>query len=307
MILYERDADGEKRHILLFGSGLIGSAIDAAVRRQRRWAARPVAWSWHDRVQRATVAAEISRRIKGASRIDIIWAAGISGFASGDPDMAAETAQVGEILALTRQLAQTNDQLVFHLFSSLGGLYEGQRSIGSQSAAIAKRPYGRGKIEQERLVGALGGNITPRIYRPSSVYGYTSGGRRGLFATMIASMIAYRPIEIYGSAHTLRDYVFAPDIGAFVAHSLEMAPTRATELVASGKPTSVTETIATLERLVDRRALCRYASAPHNALDMTVQRIALPAALPRTPLLVGIASVFQQMSRSLICQPYQPR
>lgn len=309
MISFCRQTEHHKQHMLLFGSGLIGSAIRDAICKAPAWRAVRMNWMWNDPIQRQLVAAQIETAVSGSERIDIVWAAGISGFASTEADMAAESAHVAEIAGLAQKLATRGHQIVFHLFSSLGGLHEGQCAIGPQSVAVTRRPYGRGKQTQESLIEKLGSTSTifPRIYRPSSVFGYARAGRRGLFATMIASMLSYRPIEIYGSVHTLRDYVFAPDIGVFVGETLDRPPSAALEFIASGKPTSVTEAITVIEQLLDRRAFCRYSSAPHNMLDMTVHRAAIPASLPRTPILIGVASVLQHMSRSVICQPYEPR
>lgn len=309
MISFCRQSADHKQHMLLFGGGLIGSAIHNVICKGPAWRATRIDWKWDDLPQRQQVAAQIETDVRGSERIDIVWAAGISGFASTDADMEAESAHVAEIAGLAQKLAARGHQIVFHLFSSIGGLHEGQRAIGPQSVVATRRPYGRGKLTQESLIEKLGSasTIIPRIYRPSSVYGYARAGRRGLFATMIASMLSYRPIEIYGSVHTLRDYVFAPDIGVFVVESLDRPPSPALEFIASGKPTGVTEAITVLERLLDRRAFCRFSSAPHNMLDMTVHRTAIPTSLPRTPLLIGVASVLQNMSRSVICQPYEQR
>lgn len=308
MKLYTRQAHANARYLLLFGSGLIGSAIDWALRKQQLWSVESLQWQWNDPDQRAAVAAFLPTRITDAERVDIIWAAGVSGFGSSDSDMELETAQLAEVAQVAYALTGHCGQIVFHLLSSMGGLHEGQRGIGVHSAPAARRAYGRGKLAQEQLVMSLGHRIVPQIYRASSVYGYTRTGRRGLFAAMIAAMLQHRPINVYGSACTLRDYVYAPDIATFIANAVADPPVLAApKFLASGKPTSVIEAVATLERLLERRLYCRYDSAPHNALDMTVQMSALPVGLPRTPLSIGVASVARDISRNLICLPHQTR
>lgn len=300
MISYTAAGRRGPRKVLLFGNGLIGSAIDGALRGQRRWEARTVAWRWTDRAQRAAAAMDLFEGVDQSERVDLIWAAGVSGFGSSDHEMSQETDHVAEVAKLAVQLTHRSDHVAFHLFSSLGGLYEGQCAIERESVANPRRPYGRAKLCQESLIKNIGHGIIPRIYRPSSVYGIAQHGRRGLFAAIAAAIVQQKPLTIYGSANTLRDYVFAQDIGTYIAHTLAadtIAP--ATEVLASGKPTSVAEAIFAMETQFGRRLYCRFDSAPHNSLDMTVRMSALPQNLPRTALPIGIASVFFNVSRSL--------
>ena len=300
MILYAGTGRQMNRHILVFGNGLIGSAINSALRSQHRWERHIVAWPWHERSGRQLAASLSIDLIRESHRIDLVWAAGTSGFGSTDADMALETDHLSEVAELAVILAKRSDQFIFHLFSSLGGLCEGQRLIDRKAAPSPRRAYGLGKMRQEQLVDGLGDHIVPRVYRPSSVYGVAHRGRRGLFASAAMAMLQQKPLTVYGSANTLRDYVFARDIGTYVARLMtEQTVESDTVILASGKPTTVTEAIFAMETLFGRRLYCRYESSPHNSLDMTVRMSALPSALPHTALSVGIASVLQHVARSL--------
>jgi len=302
-----RSTGGKNRHYLVFGGGLVGAAIDEAIARGGHWQATAMRWDWTDADQRRAQLAALPGLMGESARIDIIWAAGVSGFSSTDADMATETGHVAEVAALARTLSDQCPIVAFHLFSSIGGLFEGQSWIGAESQPRALRPYGRGKLEQEAMVLDLAPGIVPRIYRPSSVYGFTPNGRRGLFAAIIASTLTNRPAVIFGSPHTLRDYVFAQDIGDFLAGTLARPLTGETVmLLASGKPTSLSEAIATIEAQIGRRYYGRFDKAPHNALDMTVRMTALPPGLRRTPLRLGINLVHQSMLRSLISEAHAP-
>lgn len=298
MIRYVKNSCDGPRAVLLFGNGLIGSAIDEALRQQYGWQAKSSGWLWSDRDQRVCAASLLARESPEMVRTDLIWAAGISGFGSSDADMKQETDHVAEIAELAVALGQRSEHVTFHLFSSLGGLFEGQSAIDGASSPHARRPYGRAKLRQEQLVRGLGNSIVPRIYRPSSVYGVAQHGRRGLFAALIAATLQQKPITIYGSANTLRDYVFARDIAAYVVNGVsddQAAPV--TEVLASGKPTSISEAVVTIEQHLGRRLYFRYDSAPHNSLNMTVRFGTPPPTLPRTPLTLGVASVLQSAAR----------
>lgn len=300
MIRYAAAAGGEARQVLLFGSGLIGSAIDRALIRQHRWSAEALAWPWSDHAERIRSASRIAAEGDFA-RTDIVWAAGVSGFGSSDEDMARETALVGEVAELAGALARRSDRTVFHLVSSLGGLFEGQRGINPQSRPAPRRAYGRGKLAQEALAQSLGPAVAARIYRPSSVYGTARRGRRGLFTAIVAAMVQQKPLTISGSANTLRDYVFAEDVAQYLTGLIASACSEpGIDIVASGKPTSVAEAIFAIEAQFGRRLYCRYDSDPNNALDMTVRLSALPPSLPRTALPIGIAAVMQSVTRSLV-------
>lgn len=300
MIWQTRSGRGNPHHALIFGGGLIGSAINDALRQQQQWASRVVPWSWGDGAQRAAVGQSLLAQMSDAGRIDVVWAAGVSGFASTNEDMDLEHRLMSETADLACHLATPSRQVVFHLFSSLGGLFEGQSPIDRDTVALARRSYGEGKIRQEQMIGSLGKGIITRIYRPSSVYGFAPNGRRGLFSAVVDAISRNKTLTVYGSANTLRDYVFAPDIGDYVARNLiDDNISSSIDILASGKPTALSEAIFMIETMFNKRLYCRYDSAPHNSLDLTVRMSAIPKALRRTPLPEGIFSIFRGMAREL--------
>ena len=308
MKLYARQRGTGVHYALLYGSGVIGSAIDHAISQQRAgWNREVLPWPWADSAGRATQSEVLSGRIGEADRIDVVWAAGASGFTSTDEAMAGELSCVAQVANLTGCLARRSRQTAFHLFSSAGGLFEGQAWIGPYSCARPERPYGRGKLRQEQLVMSLTDGVVPKIYRPSSVYGYTRHARRGLFTAMVTAILRNQPLVIYGAPGTLRDYVFSRDIGQHVAAALTRPIDGAgIAFLASGKPTSLAEAITTIETQLGRRLYHRYDSAPNNALNMTIHASAIPARFPRTPLAEGVALLLQNISKELLSVPYEP-
>lgn len=294
--------------MLLFGSGLIGSAVAQSLC-SAGWSDQSLPWDWNDRAQRDAQSTVLSTSVGDATRIDIIWAAGVSGFASSTADMQAETMHVEEVASMARVLAQRSACVTFHLFSSIGGLHEGQSRIGPGSPTSARRPYGEGKLAQESHVLALADfKIVPRVYRLSSVYGYARNGRRGLFPAMIAAMLRNRSLVVFGAPSTLRDYVFANDIGDYIATTLDGSsfPSEpSVEFLASGKPTSLDEAIVAVEAEVGRRLYRRFMSSPHNSANITVKMSARPREMPRTPLAMGLSLMHHRMLRSFVCDPSQ--
>jgi UDP-glucose 4-epimerase len=185
------------------------------------------------------------------------------------------------------------EQRGFVHVSSAGGLFEGQVACGRAAKPAPLRPYGEGKLAQERLVRADDSLGQRHILRPSSAYGYARGARKGLIATLIAAAVRSRPATIMGALTTQRDYVYAPDIGRFIAaRVLELDPVDApveTSLLASGRPTAVFEIIRLIESRFDAPLLLQIDPRPENARDNTFLPSGLPAGFRPTRLVEGVA------------------
>ena len=307
-------SEGGGRSVALFGTGLIGSAIDDALCNQGVWQSRRIPYDWQDDARRHTALATIGRAIEATAegerqRCDIIWAAGISGFGAMPSHMEGELRMVAELCSAADALANRHAELavIFHLISSAGGLFEGKTNIHPETKPMPLRPYGTGKLEQEGLVLALQPRVAARIYRPASAYGFRPGARQGLFAALIANALSNQTSLISGSERTLRDYVFNRDIGKFVADNV-LAPAggTATYLLASGKPTSMFEAIALIERLLARPLYRRFESRASNARDLSFASSGLPPGLMRTPLEAGLAWLKTQIQNAVIRRGQKP-
>src|ERR1041385_672024 len=100
----------------------------------------------------------------------------------------------GEIVSFTGRLQHSlpDAHHAFHLLSSAGGLYNGQRNVGRDSVPFATNPYGRAKLEQERQLHLALAHTQRMIYRPASVYGFAGPGTRlGLVAALIHNSIRH--------------------------------------------------------------------------------------------------------------------
>lgn len=304
MILFDwdRGAAAPPGVVLLFGSGLIGAAVaDAFKRAVAGGRIRRLAWTWPVPGEVETAAIEKAVRDALAERkraqLAVIWAAGRSGFGSSAEGMADELAAFERVCDTARRVGGDlpPERRVFVHISSAGGLFEGQVACGPGAVPDPLRPYGHGKLDQERRVladEALGRRI---ILRPSSVYGYVRHARRGLVSALVAAGIQGRRATIFGSLTTQRDYVFAPDIGRFVVSRLlrvaAAKPNMSTEtfLLASGRPASVFEILQIVESRLGRSLHLNIDPRPENARDNTFLPSALPDDFRPTPLHEGIA------------------
>lgn len=298
--------------IAIFGLGLIGRSILASLSRTEKPQICELSFDWHDtarqRIQADRILGELTRLAEARKdrpcHIEFVWAAGRAGFSGIDADFANEQASFDLILDLADESRQRNSAAFhrFHLLSSGGGLFEGQLHVGTASLPHPRRPYGSAKAEQEQRVKLLHNDIATRIYRPSSVYGYAGkGNRAGLIFTLIHDAIHNRTSRIFGNTDTLRDYVFLDDVGAFVASEIvNREKGRTCNLLASGKPTSMIEVIANVEKILGRRLFLRYEAVRSNASNNTFRPSALPVGWTPTPLELGIYQTVSKIRNDFV-------
>ncbi len=289
---------------LVFGSGLIGGPTVRSLQRSVRAARlQRMDWTWErygaPEAPAVEAAAQEALAAREGARLSIIWAAGRNGFGSDAAAMAEEFTALEAVLASAHRIgaALPPERRALFFVSSAGGLFEGQVACGRSTEPAPLRPYGEGKLAQEALVRADESFGWRNILRPSSVYGYAADARKGLIPALIAAAVRSRPATIMGALTTQRDYVYAADIGRFIAARV-LAPDPArpdpggqveTSLLASGRPTAIFEIIRQVEAVVEAPLLLRIDPRPENARDNTFLLTDLPPDFRPTRLGEGIA------------------
>ena len=306
---------GGRHAVALFGLGLVGSAILSAIHRNSGARGQSLAFGWLDEAAREVESAAIVACLDAIARnagdkpltLDIVWAAGRGGFQASTEEFSGEMAAFDAVLALTQTLATRHPEarLGFHLVSSAGGLFEGQRLVGADSVPSPQRAYGAVKLRQEALLAALPASVAVSVYRPSSIYGFKVGGRAGLISTLVVNAINNRTTRIFGDLNTLRDYVFVQDVGRFIARRLIDGDTRPpgpprTFLLASGKPTSMHEIVREIETRLHRRLLLKFDVAPSNARHMSFRPAALPAHWQPSALAYGVHATMTEIMTTFL-------
>lgn len=244
--------DRPARLVAVFGVGLLGGTVNNALSKNHLIAhSMDLCWQDPDR-QRRQIAA-IRRAIDDELEafafdgVSFLWTAGKADFASSEDETAAELASFARIVELAESVAQRSVACTFHMVSSIGGLFEGQRHVSRDSQPRAQRPYGDLKKRQEDLLLNRESPIGRRIYRLTSVFGAASRGeRRGLITTLVHNGQRRRSTRIVGRLTTLRDFVWSADVADFLTGELtrpveESASTRTEKIrtLASGKPSSI--------------------------------------------------------------------
>ncbi len=157
------------------------------------------------------------------------------------------------------------------VYGACGGL-----PAREDSEARPSSPYGRSKLEAERLVrefserfGMCG--ISLRVFNA-----YGSGCRAGVVSRFARSIAGGMPVTINGDGTQTRDFVFAGDVAAAFVLALG-ATGPATYNVASGRSVSINELAGMMERAVGREVARVHAERDphdvmHSAADVSLAR-----------------------------------
>jgi nucleoside-diphosphate-sugar epimerase len=282
--------------IWLAGMGLIGSAVRSALIKNYGFSTSSLAYTWDglpdqnemeaDEIQKAIIQMVhfFSLNHSGAKiRVKILWVAGRAGFAADEEVLKLELDHYQRVLKRARNLTEalTEAEIGFYLVSSAGGIFEGQRCIDKHSKPQPLRPYGRIKQMQEELLQAENATMSKFIYRPSSVYGdIFQGHRMGLISAMVLSAVNQTKIMISGNLNTLRDYVYAGDVGAFLGRELVEPGNciiQAPVFLASGRACSILEIRHKVEYVTRRKTYIAFDLRSSNMDDNTYSSHALPS------------------------------
>jgi len=280
VILLRLREDAAVRWVAVFGVGLIGSSLVAALEAQGalREGHYPIAWNEPD--ERAPQLAAIESALTtalGAGSCDalqVVWSAGRCGFEASQAEADRERDAFDDVVSMVERVARRSSgrAMRFLMIGSAGGLFEGQRRVDRRSRPNPKRPYGRLKLCQEQRIQAAGVPWTPEIVRLTSVVGaLRAGQRRGLISTLIANGQRRLPTRIVGRMETLRDFISVEDVATFLARRIRGGDSRDLPVVtlASFRPASLAEVQRLVEQALGRRLYVSYALAPSNDMDIT--------------------------------------
>lgn len=281
-----RNETTEQRHATaIFGVGLVGQAIASylKVRLSASQIHLPFDWAQNasssaqlDTIERCLLEKVKKPGVK-TKRISIVWSAGAAGFSAPQDVLDNEFASFERVVSLCENLHMRDPDLAldFHLLSSAGGIFEGQRHVDGATIPRPLRPYAVCKLRQEDRIEQLGEGINAYVYRPSTIYGYHNGGRPGLIITLIRNGYQHRTTRIFGSPDTMRDFVHVSDISRYIGnHIISNGGEGGTFLLARGKPTNMRSVISLVEEVIGKRLYLQYDPKPSNAQHNTYRPFA---------------------------------
>ena len=331
LILYNSDNDKEKTGISIaavFGVGLIGAHLVQNLLNRQYSIIHNLPFSWqtpqwwekekadildcirnllkspaqdHKQCTREVYPRPPEMGIKPAPtiRINFVWSAGKGGFGMEQSDALSEMDSFSEVeeMAITVLLENPTCQVRFHMLSSAGGLFEGQRNVNPSSLPAPGRPYGFLKLAQEKHLNACDDDLCQFIYRPTSIYGFAGLNHRlGLIPTLLWNGSKNKVSTIYGAPETLRDYVWADDVGAFIARMIDSKTSDSNQFIlASGKPSSLFEIFNRIEKMLNKRLFCHYIKSGDNTESNTFSMKTHPAGWNPLDLETGIRKTYHAM------------
>ncbi len=147
------------------------------------------------------------------------------------------------------------------VFLSTGGAMYGETALCAKETDEARpiSPYGRHKLEAERLVRS--GGLSHAILRLANVYGPRQRGdlEAGVVAIFLQRWRDGKELVVFGDGSAQRDWVYATDVAAAVLKSLDRDADGVWN-IGTGVATSVNELIEALRRhLGEPPAGVRYA------------------------------------------------
>lgn len=280
----------------VYGLGLIGSTIATALERLSRWQLHSESIEW------ASPEASIARSVdalqaagRQSARTVVIWSAGVCGFGATQAQTSAELKTFSMLLERCRDVGLLADADL-HVVSSAGGLFEGQIGITGGSTPESYRPYSSLKLDQEAYAQTLVDPKKLHIYRPSSVYGRVRKGHRlGLVSTLVKNTFERRVTHLVGRTYSLRDYVWADDIGEYVARRVyaNAQSQEAPHVLAQGKPSSVFEIQRTVESVMGRRTYISFDLKGDNDRHTTFAPTALPSHWHPHTIAFGVRAIVE--------------
>lgn len=258
--------------------GLLGSHLSRAlchhVPNARLWESLPQHFSWSDP---ALLAEELSHAVaRFAAEVRdqtggwaVLWCAGTGVMNSPADILEAEWSAWNRLLDLLgRHLASPIDHIPGAVFlaSSAGGVFGGStgRVLTEYTPPQPITEYGRHKLRMERALESwseLFPNVSSLIGRISTLYGPGQNLRKaqGIISHLSRCLIYRKPVNIYVSLDTRRDYLFADDcahqIAAAVHRMLSEQPRAILKVFASEETTSLARIVGIFFRMAKHRPL----------------------------------------------------
>ncbi|MFT5139162.1 MAG: nucleoside-diphosphate-sugar epimerase [Lysobacterales bacterium] len=303
LIFHEKSSVESRKLVLLFGFGLIGSAIARRLEWNKYACIFRFDTSWSDAKLREKQFLAIKQAVfeigrKESCELHLVWSAGKGGFASSETDLRDEQTSFDATLSLFQTLLPSQKG-IFHFISSAGGLFEGQRLVEQTSEPNPLRPYGVMKLHQEMQLAGLedGAHRRTRIYRPSTVFGAQEFNfRSGLISHLIWNALRNQPTTLESNLQALRDYVFVEDVGRYVVRKIQTGMNDSDEVchLVSSKPSSIFEVTRKVQKLLGKAILYQFSDVHQNNANITFCRNALPQDWSPANLDFGLSEVLRK-------------
>lgn len=305
--------------------GLLGRAVSQFLTAPgREWvAAGSVPWENESLAKAALdrMLHQFSGSLEADRPWQIFWCAGAGVVATSPDALKQETAVLTHFTGLLRR-AVLSGKLTrmgsFFLASSAGGVYAASPTgppyhESSQTGTLS--PYGVEKLRHETLFSTLSRDtgVPLLVGRISNLYGPGQNMTKpqGLITQVGRATLLRVPARIYVSLDTIRDYIFAADAAQVIVRGMERMcheqppdSEPVVKVIASEVDTTIASVLGTWRQVLKRPPGLVLVSSP--ASRMQPSRLSFRSHKwrdvhgPTTPLVVGIAAVYQGQLKALL-------
>ena len=287
--------------------GLVGQHVTAELRRSgQEVRTTDVPWADEDASIRVlTGAVEDFARARRGRPWSVAWCAGAGVVATGEMELATEVRVFERVAAaLTASVGPGEDGVLF-LASSAGGVYGGSVTppFDERTEPRPLVPYGRAKLAMEGHASVVAQRPGVRVVlgRLANVYGpgQTLGKPQGLLSQLCLADATRRPLPVFVSLDTIRDYLYAGDAARMVVRTMARARAEpegsvVVKVLASGRPVTVGYLVSEARRVFHRplRTIPVGGVSAGQVLDLRLEsRVWTDVdGLATTPLAAGLAS-----------------
>lgn len=295
----------------VIGRGLLGSAIVRS-RADATFRAR-IDWSSGDRTDRS-LAAGLDEFLKAAEGRDweIYWSAGRAVTSTPREIVMSEARVYRRFLELTADRAPADGRGAIFLASSVGGAYAGSPAppYTESTVPVPLSSYGEAKLDMEDALREVVASTGRRgfIARVTNIYGpgQDMAKGQGLISVIVDSFVTGRPISVYVSLDTLRDYIYVDDCAAVISAGMSRvgsspAGTTVTKIVGSMRALSIGALLGEITRMRRKPAplILGQGNSAGQALDLRVTSTVWTDldALVSTTLPEGLGILYQSQLR----------
>lgn len=310
---------------LVVGSrGMLGEGLVRAIQRRGGEALRAVV-RW-DVDPGADLASALDALVAAAedAPMSIAWCAGVGVTATPQPVFDAEFSTLSAFADLVAELPpDVRQRLTIFFASSAGAVYAGSPAVApydERSPEAALAPYGHAKLRAEqRLTRLASSGVRVVVGRIANLYGPGQDltKQQGLISQLCLAHHTARPIGVYVSLDTLRDYIYVDDCAELVldvlgrAAGLPPGSPAVTKILASQRSVSIAALVGEIRRVYRRRPRVVVAPSPQarqQARDLRLRSVVWPDLDRRrsTPLAVGLAATGNDIGRKLRTFGYHP-
>jgi UDP-glucose 4-epimerase len=277
-------------------SGLLGTAVRRAVlNRGDHLHLSAVPWNDPDSAVEALLVGAAGLPATGWR---LLWCAGSGVVGSSAESLAAEL----DVLARFLDRWQPGPGGAVFVASSAGGVYAGSPAppFTEDTVPVPISPYGETKLRVEELFGAFSVRTGVPLFvgRLSNIYGpgQNLAKGQGLISMLLLANLTGKPLDIYVSLDTMRDYLYSDDAAAMALAGLEVVAADGvsrTKILASERSHTIAEVMGEIRRISRRRppvVMSPSANARFQTRDLRMRSVIEPVLREyvRTPFCVGV-------------------